>query len=682
MARRKRTKEALRGVHAELECKVRQRTAELQASNEQLQDSRAKFRDLAETVGDWVWEVDREGVYTYASPRVRDLLGYEPEEVLGKTPFDLMPPAEASRVGPLVRSLADSHLPIVALENVNVAKDGRLVVLETSGTPIVHTDGTFCGYRGVDRDITARKEAEAALKQSEAKYRVLSEEFRALLDAIPDMVFFKDTEGRHRFVNRAFERIMDVSQDEVVGKKDEDLLPPGLAEFCRRSDGAVYETRDVVREEEEMRGPDGAAFSLETIKAPIFGELGEITGLVGLARDITQRKRNEAQLLAYRERLEGMVEERTAALRESEERFRSLVESSLVGFFIVQEDRVVFLNPAQESIFGPVRIPLPLGEFEESVHAEDVEKFRDCREAVRAGLAGGREAEIRLRPKGCKPGERTFRRLHCRMAPVTYRGNGAILVNMVDVTQLREMERIAFAQEKMAALGQVAAGVAHEVRNPLSGLNLSLGTMENALAKSEGLEPETREAMQTMLKMARSASAKIDGVVKRVMDLANPAPPKMVPVSVNTGIRETLHLAGVTLRKAGVRLTTVLRTGLPTVLGDYGLFEQVLLNLLTNAAQAMEGRQEKQIEIASDVRDGHVVVSVADSGPGVPDEIREKIFDPFFTMKEEGTGIGLAFSHRVISHHGGILTVGTSRFGGALFTIRLPAGNQEDSTAI
>ena len=167
------------------------------------------------------------------------------------------------------------------------------------------------------------------------------------------------------------------------------------------------------------------------------------------------------------------------------------------------------------------------------------------------------------------------------------------------------------------------------------------------------------------------------------MDLANPAPPKMVPVSVNACMRDTVQLARVTLRKAGVRLTTALQQGLPMAWGDNCLLEQVLLNLLTNGAQAMEGQErEKRIEVASNVRDGHVVLSVADSGPGVPEDIREKIFDPFFTTKKEGTGIGLAFSRRVVSDHGGAITVGTSRFGGALFTIALPASDRKDDTAV
>jgi len=116
-----------------------------------------RFRNLVETTSDWVWEVDEGCVYTYVSPRVRDILGYDPGEILGKRPFDLMPPAEATRVAELFEPIAAARVPFHTLENVNLHRDGRLVVLETNGVPFFDSDGEFRGYRGIDRDITERK---------------------------------------------------------------------------------------------------------------------------------------------------------------------------------------------------------------------------------------------------------------------------------------------------------------------------------------------------------------------------------------------------------------------------------------------------------------------------------------------------------------------------------------------
>jgi PAS domain S-box-containing protein len=125
---------------------------------------RGRFRGLVESTSDWIWEVDENAVYTYVSPKVRDILGYEPEEVLGRTPFDLMPPDEAKRVADIFTPIARSQTAFKELENINLNKDGHPVVLETSGVPIIDINGNFSGYRGIDRDITDRKQTENKLR--------------------------------------------------------------------------------------------------------------------------------------------------------------------------------------------------------------------------------------------------------------------------------------------------------------------------------------------------------------------------------------------------------------------------------------------------------------------------------------------------------------------------------------
>jgi len=136
-----------------------------------LRESEERYRALVETVSDWVWEVDVNVVYTFVSPRIRDLLGYEPGEILGKTPFDLMPPGEALRVKEITGPYAARRDPFPTIENANLHKDGHLVVLETSGAPFFDANGRFRGYRGIDREIGARKRAEEAIRRSEEHLR-------------------------------------------------------------------------------------------------------------------------------------------------------------------------------------------------------------------------------------------------------------------------------------------------------------------------------------------------------------------------------------------------------------------------------------------------------------------------------------------------------------------------------
>jgi PAS domain S-box-containing protein len=139
----------------------------LRLSQAELAKSEARFRALVESSSDLIWEVDVDGRYTYVSPKIRDLLGYAPEEVIGKTAFDLMLPEDAERVRVLFNELAAARQPGYGIENINRHKDGRLVVLETNGVPIFGETGLLVGYRGMDRDVTARKQVEAALRQSQ-----------------------------------------------------------------------------------------------------------------------------------------------------------------------------------------------------------------------------------------------------------------------------------------------------------------------------------------------------------------------------------------------------------------------------------------------------------------------------------------------------------------------------------
>jgi len=186
ISRRRDAEEALERAHNELEQRVEERITDLRVANEKLQGeiserkrmeealqkSEERFRTLTESTSDWIWEVDLDGVYTYVSPKVEDLLGYKPEELVGKTPFDLMPADEAKRIAVLFRDIVQSGKPFSALENTNIHKDGQPMVLETSGVPVLDKDGNVLGYRGIDRNITERKQAEEDLRESVRRVQI------------------------------------------------------------------------------------------------------------------------------------------------------------------------------------------------------------------------------------------------------------------------------------------------------------------------------------------------------------------------------------------------------------------------------------------------------------------------------------------------------------------------------
>ena len=169
---------------------LRKEVMERKQAEESLKESEERLRNLIETTSDWIWEVDKNGVYTYVSPKIRDILGYDPEEIIGKTPFDLMPHEEADRVSKIFSTIVASQESFDCLENINLHKNGQPVVLETSGVPIFDAGGEFCGYRGIDRNITERKQLEKQLRESQKMEAVgvlaggLAHDFNTLIGII------------------------------------------------------------------------------------------------------------------------------------------------------------------------------------------------------------------------------------------------------------------------------------------------------------------------------------------------------------------------------------------------------------------------------------------------------------------------------------------------------------------
>lgn len=218
-------------TYAELEQKIR--TLEEQSVMEKGADvtahnfaekapmaSETDFRRLVEFSSDLIWEVNSNGVFTYVSPQIEDMLGYKPAEIIGRTPFDLMPSEEADQIAEVFRDLVKAGKPIVNVENVNLHKEGRFVVLETSGHQILDETGKIIGYRGVDRDITERKQAEEHLKVSEKRFREIIEDVSKI------SIQGYDEERRVIFWNKASEKLYGYTEKEAFGSKLEDLIIP------------------------------------------------------------------------------------------------------------------------------------------------------------------------------------------------------------------------------------------------------------------------------------------------------------------------------------------------------------------------------------------------------------------------------------------------------------------------
>ena len=270
------------------------------AAEKALRESEAKFRALVESTSDWIWEIDEQAVYTYASPQVYGLLGYTAGDLIGKTPFDLMQPDEAARVKERFSAIASERKPFRLLENANLHKNGRVVFLETSGAPMFDAQGVFRGYRGIGRDITERKQAELELRIAATAFET------------QEGILITDRDKHILRVNQAFTRLTGYSAAESIGRTPA-MLKSG------RHDEAFYRclwetlTRDKYWQGEIWnQRKNGEIFPEWLTITAVLDADGQVTHYVGVFSDITLRKEADEKIyrLAFYDPLTGLPNRR------------------------------------------------------------------------------------------------------------------------------------------------------------------------------------------------------------------------------------------------------------------------------------------------------------------------------------------------------------------------------------
>ena len=355
------------------------------------------------------------------------------------------------------------------------------------------------------------------------------------------------------------------------------------------------------------------------------------------------------------------------AIQKSEKRFRDLVENSPNGIVIIQDGMVVYKNSKQVELTGELNI-FDLVE-KAFVHKDDVEKTNRFIDMVMSKQPVQTEVDFRFYLPSERDDQADMRWVTCILAPIEYQDRDAILIITIDITSAKELERLLVVQDKMASLGHVSAGIAHEIRNPLSGININLRTIEKNYTN-----PEKQEKVNHSIEAIRTASRKIESVIRRVMNFAKPMEPKFNLVDINLPLRESIELTSATLRNKGISLIEDFNEHIPKCYAEPHLIEEVVLNLINNASEALMGKEgEKSIRVSSTVHENRIFITVEDNGNGIPSDLMDKIFEPFFTTKDHSTGIGLSLCHRIIIDHNGTLTVSSSVLGGAKFVIQLPA---------
>ena len=376
-------------------------------------------------------------------------------------------------------------------------------------------------------------------------------------------------------------------------------------------------------------------------------------------------------ILVWNQALKKEVLQRTKDLRHSERQFRDLVEHSPNGISIIKNGIPIYNNPRQLEIMDYFK-PLYSAGFE-LIHEEDLSTVRQFHREIGKEDSDLTEFNFRYYTTDDPETPGGMRWLNCKLSPIKYQGKPAQLFTTVDMTRARELERLLMVQEKMVSLGHVAAGIAHEIRNPLSGINIYLRALKK-LFKKGGQEEKIHSTMDEI----RLVSAKIERVIKRVMDFSKPAEPRFEAIDINTPIRDAIRLSRLTLVDKKIVVEKVLDQDLPRCLAEPQLIEELMLNLINNAADAMSINQDnRNIRVSSFVKESGIMVTVDDSGPGISRDLRKKVMEPFFTTKSYSTGIGLSLCQRIISDHRGQITINQSDLGGAKFTIVLPIAPQK-----
>ncbi len=366
--------------------------------------------------------------------------------------------------------------------------------------------------------------------------------------------------------------------------------------------------------------------------------------------------------------IERYRSERDRQIRSAEEVYRSLTIHAQSGIYIIQNRKMHFFNPHIMRNYGFSEKDLLNMDILNLVYPDDREMVRN--KAIR--MLKGESAtpyEFRIIDKDGR-----VRWLIESVSSITYKGKPSTLGNFLDITeqknlskQLEESQKQLVRSEKLAAIGQLSAGVAHEILNPINIMGMKLQMLE----MTEALSEKTKDAIRT----CENQIKRVTKITRDLQQFARVSEKQITSSNINELIEQVFSLMGPRIKVEDVKVDARYQADLPLVPLDRDRMGQVILNLINNALDAMKGRPERVLRVITELTDKNVVrLSFSDTGTGIPPEILSRIFDPFFTTKEEGkgTGLGLSISYGIIEDHGGRIWAENNDKGSATFFIELP----------
>ena len=497
-----------------------------------------------------------------------------------------------------------------------------------------------------------------------------------VLDALSDAVFLIDNEGHIVWPNPAAVTLFRRSPDELRRMTTSDLL------------GSAPAGTTSVRHELTIHRQGAEDVEVAYATMPIRGDLDELIGWVGVATDVTARKRHETALRQARDALETRVAERTGELqavnrrllteiaerKRSEEHYRLLIESMHEGVLVLDgDDKAVMVNSRLGQILGCVPTALLGKPLLTLVDGQSTAACTDALARAHAGTAA--EGDWRFR----REDGRVLSAI-VQLSPL--RGDGdqgrGCVLTVMDVTERETMQAQLVRAQRLASLGMLAAGVGHEINNPLTYVSLNLEQIGQLAAAGPPGDPQ-RDEVALLAREALEGTKRVQDIVKDLRRFSRGETRPLTAIDVHEALDDAIRLAHHEVRFRA-RLLRGYGAGVPRVLANAGSLSQVFLNLIVNAAHAIpEGHMaNNEIRIRTWSGAQEVMIELADTGKGIPPEDMERLFDPFFSTKQanDGLGLGLAICHETIASLGGRIFVGSQVGQGSRFLIALkPAGD-------
>jgi PAS domain S-box-containing protein len=606
-----------------------------------------------------------------------NILGYKEHEIVGKNWFDNFLPKEGIKeVKKAFGKLMVGKVELIEYyENPVLTKNGEERIIAWHNTIIRDEKGNVISTLSSGEDITDRKKAEEALGREQ---NFIS----AVLDTASALVVVLDPKGHIIRYNRACEKIHGYTLEEVRGKKIWDLAEdPECRKQSRENFERLINSYFPSMSEDTLDTKKGDKRLVAWTYSAIYDENGSLEYIIGTGIDITERKQAEV------------------ALRVSEERFRSIVENAEDIIYSMSTDGVfTYISPKFKEITGYEGSEFIGESFAPLVHPDDRKAIWGFfKKAIETGEAHG-GVEYRIQHKD---GSLRWFTTHAS-AIKDDKGNVIDIVGIVhDITEirkvlddlskanlnLRETQAQLVQSEKMASLGMLVAGIAHEINTPVGAIHSmhdtlvrSLGKLNQTLQKQFPDEykentslAETLTIIKDANRVIESGTERVTTIVKRLRSFARLDEAALKNANIEEGIEDTLTLVHHEIKN---RIQVIKNYGKIPVIACYpGQLNQVFLNLLINANQAIKDHGE--IKITTLQRDNTVHVVIEDNGVGIPKENLNKIFDPGFTTKGVGTGLGLSICYQIVKDHRGTIWVESEEGKGTKFTVIIPTNLDE-----